>query len=52
MKVVLAVVCAMLVTVAFVQVSKDQASTGISVAQSGNAAADGYQGLDTFVTSN
>jgi hypothetical protein len=48
MKVVLAVVCAMLLAVALVQVSKDQASTGISVPQSDNAAADGYRGLDTF----
>ena len=35
MKLVLAVACSMLLTVAVVQVSKDQASTGITVAQMG-----------------
>ena len=41
MKMLLAVVCAMLLTVAVVQVSKDQASTGISVAQLGKGKGNG-----------
>ena len=41
MKVLLAVACAMLLTVAVVQVSKDQASTGISVAQLGKGKGKG-----------
>ena len=41
MKVLLAVACSMLLTVAIVQVSKDQASTGISVAQLGKGKGKG-----------
>jgi hypothetical protein len=40
-KVLLAVTCSMLLTVAVVQVSKDQASTGISVAQLGKGKGKG-----------
>jgi hypothetical protein len=41
MKVILAVACAMLLTVAVVQVFKDQASTGITVAQMGKGKGKG-----------
>ena len=41
MKMLLAVACAMLLTVAVVQVSKDQALTGISVAQLGKGKGKG-----------
>lgn len=41
MRVLLAVTCSMLLAVAVVQVSKDQASTGVSVAQLGKGKGKG-----------